>query len=173
MRTITSEIEDKVDELLACLDTDARHIQESLSYLNELRSLVIKRDDAALGKLLEGIRAESDRYGDHESQRQSIRRELARMIGCDFERMTLSALASYLPESRSERVVEMQTKLRELIKELKKEYSSTTLLLAECARLNSLLLRTVLDLGRTGAVYYNSSGTTKRQVDTAFMNLQF
>ena len=67
----------------------------------------------------------------------------------------------------------MQTKLRELIKELKKEYSSTTLLLAECARLNSLLLRTVLDLGRTGAVYYNSSGTTKRQVDTAFMNLQF
>jgi len=144
MRTITSEIEDKVDELLACLDTDARHIQESLSYLNELRSLVIKRDDAALGKLLEGIRAESDRYGDHESQRQSIRRELAR-----------------------------QTKLRELIKELKKEYSSTTLLLAECARLNSLLLRTVLDLGRTGAVYYNSSGTTKRQVDTAFMNLQF
>ena len=60
-----------------------------------------------------------------------------------------------------------------VIKQLKKEHSSTTALLSECARLNSLLLRTVFDLGRTGAVYYNSSGATKRQVDTAFMNLQF
>ena len=173
MRAIASEIENKVDELLACLNTDVRHMQESLSHLNELRSLVIKRDDAAMGKLLESIRAKSDRYGDHESNRQSIRRELAGMIGCDFKQMTLSALASCLPESRRGQVVEMRTKLRELIKELKKEHSSTALLLSECARLNSLLLRTVFDLGRTGAVYYNSSGTTKRQVDTAFMNLQF
>lgn len=173
MRAIASEIEDKVDELLVCLDTDVRNMQESLSHLNELRSLVIKRDDAALGKLLEGIQAGSDQHGAHESHRQSIRRGLAEMIGCNFEQMTLSALASYLPESRRGQVVEMQTKLRELIEELKKEHSSTTLLLSECARLNSLLLRTVFDLGHTGAVYYNSSGATKRQVDTAFMNLQF
>jgi len=53
---------DKVDELLVILDKDTQQIQESLSRLNELRSLVIKRDDAALGKLLERIQYESDSY---------------------------------------------------------------------------------------------------------------
>ena len=48
---------DKVDELLAVLDKDIEHIQRSLSRLNELRRLVIKRDDTALGKLLESIQA--------------------------------------------------------------------------------------------------------------------
>ena len=57
---------DKVDELLIILDKDAQHIQESLSRLNELRGLVIKRDDAALGKLLGSIQSESNSYRSQE-----------------------------------------------------------------------------------------------------------
>jgi len=67
----------------------------------------------------------------------------------------------------------MQTELKALTGELKKEHLRTALLLSECARFNSLLLRSIFDLGQTGAVYYNSNGATKRQMDTAFMNLQF
>ena len=62
MKATSISIEDKIDELLAVLDTDIQHIQQSLSYLNELRSLVIKRDDTALGTLLGVIRAGSDSY---------------------------------------------------------------------------------------------------------------
>ena len=173
MKAATIEIEEKVDELLACLDTDVRHIQESLSNIDELRSLVIKRDDAALGKLLENIQTRANRYSNNESNRQSIRKDLANTLGCDFEQMTLSKLASCLPEAKRERMTQMQTKLRALSGELKKEHFSTAMLLSECARFNSLLLRSVFDLSHTGAVYYNSNGATKRQVDTAFMNLQF
>jgi len=173
MKAATIEIEEKVDELLACLDTDVKHIQESLSNLNELRSLVIKRDDAALGKLLENIQAGANRYSNNESNRQSIRKELANILGCDIEQMTLSTLTSCLPEAKSKQMTRMQTKLRALTEELKKEHFSTAMLLSECARFNSLLLRSVFDLGQTGAVYYNSNGATKRQMDTAFMNLQF
>jgi hypothetical protein len=43
MNAIT--VEDKVEELLACLGKDAQHIEQSLSQLNQLRTLVIKRDD--------------------------------------------------------------------------------------------------------------------------------
>jgi hypothetical protein len=174
MRSIASEIEDKVDELLACLDKDVRHIEESLSHLNELRSLVIKRDDAALSGLLESLRARSDLYAGHESNRLSIRRDLAIMLGCKTEQMTLTALASCLPEGKKEAVIEIQTKLRSLTGQLKTEHMSTALLLSECARFNSLLLRSLFDLGQTGAgaVYYNSSGTAKRQMDGTLMNLQ-
>jgi len=143
MRTIASEIEDKVDELLACLDTDVRHIQESLSHLNELRSLVIKRDDEALGRLLESLQARSDLYAGHESNRLSIRRDLANMLGCETEQMTLTALASCLPEDKKERVIEIQTKLRVLTGQLKTEHMRTALLLSECAKLNNLLRQSV------------------------------
>ncbi len=173
MKATATEIEEKVDELLVCLETDVRHIRESLANLNELRSLIIKRDDAALGKLLEHIRAGANRYSNNESDRQSIRKELANILGCGIEKMTLSTLASHLPQAGREQVTEMRTKLRALTKELKKEHTSTALLLSECDRFNSLLLRSVFDLGHTGAVYYNSNGAARRQMDTAFMNLQF
>ena len=166
-------IENKVDELLACLDTDVRHIQEKLSQLNELRSLVIKHDDAALGKLLESIQVKSDSYRTNESNRQAIRKELANILGQGLEQMTLSALEASLPDAKREQINRMKTKLRSLTEELKKEHLSTTLLLSECARFNSLLLRSVFDLGQTGAVYYNSNGAARRQADTAFVNLQF
>ena len=172
MKTIESEIEEKIDDLLACLETDVRHMQESLSYLNELRGLVIKRDDVALGRLLESIRTRSSSFADHERQRQSKRKELANMLGCKLEQITLSELASRVPQGVRERVSTMQAKLRSLAEELKKEHMSTSMLLSECARFNSLLLRSVFDLGQTGAVYYNSNGATKRHVDTALMNLE-
>ena len=172
MKVATIEIEEKVDELLVCLEADVRHIQESLSNLNELRSLVIKRDDDALGKLLDHIRARADSHDINESNRQSIREELAHSLGCDIEQMTLSRLASSLPQAKREQLIEIQTRLRTLTKELKKEHLSTALLLSECTRLNSLLLRSVFDLDRTEAVYYGPNGVTKRQTDTAFMNLQ-
>jgi len=173
MKSTASEIEAKVDELLSCLDKDSQHVQESLSQLNRLRSLVIKRDDAALGKLLEIIKAESDSYRSHESKRQTIRKELAHALGCNTEQMTLSALEASLPKVKKSQVTKRKAKLMSLIKELKKEYLSTALLLSECARFNNLLLKSIFDLGKTGSVYYNSNGATKRQTDMAFVNIQF
>jgi len=50
MESTMPGIEAKVDELLAVLDEDIRHVRASLLRLDELRSLVIKRDQAALGR---------------------------------------------------------------------------------------------------------------------------
>jgi len=173
MKATAIEIEDKVDELLTFLDEDSRHIQDSLSKLNELRSLVIKRDNAALGRLLESIQAESDSYRSHELKRQSIRKDLANALGCNLEQMTLSRLEANLPKEKKEQVILRKTKLKSLINELKKEHLSTTLLLSECARFNNMLLKSIFDLGKTDVVYYDSNGATRRQTDTAFVNLQF
>jgi hypothetical protein len=172
MKATAIGIDAKVDELLVCLDEDIQHIQESLLHLNELRRLVIKRDDTALGKLLESIQTESDRYRPHESRRQSIRKELANVLGCDLEQVTLSALEASLPKAKKDEVTQMKAKLRSLTDELKKEHLSTALLLSECARFNNLLLKSIFDIGKTGAVYYNSNGATRQQIDTAFVNLQ-
>jgi len=172
MKATATPIEEKVDQLLVCLDLDAQHIQENLQQLNEIRSLVIKRDEAALGKLLESIQGASDGYRNHELNRKSLRKELAEILGCDVEQMTLSALESCLPEAKKDRITQMKAKLTSLSSELKKEYLSTALLLSECARFNNLLLKSILDLGKTESVHYKSNGQTRRHIDTAFVNLQ-
>jgi len=173
MKTATVEIEDKINELLVVLDKDIQHIQDSLSRLNELRSLVIKRNDADLGKLLESIQTESDGYRSHELKRQSIRKELANALDCNFEQVTLSGLEAVLPEEQKVQVATRKVQLRALTEELKKEHLSTVMLLSDCARFNRQLLKSVFDLGKMGVVYYNSKGSAKRGMTEAFVNLQF
>ena len=172
MRVTEVAIQDKVDELLAVLDKDIQHIQQSLSWLNEIRGLVIKRDDAALSELLQTIRTEADSYAATESKRQLVRKELADALGFSVEQMTLSVLQTVLPEEKKVQVEDRKTKLRALIKELRKEHLSTALLLSDCARFNNQLLRALFELGEKGTVYYKPNGATKRRTDTTLVNMR-
>jgi sugar-specific transcriptional regulator TrmB len=164
---------DKIDELLAILDKDIEHIQDSLLRLDKLRSLLIKPNNESLDGLLESIQADSDSYVANETKRQSIRRELAATLGCDVEQMTLSKLEANLEGQQKDQVTGKKIKLKLLTEELKNEHLSTVMLLSDCAMFNSLLLKTIFDFGRTETVYYNSNGSAKRQSDAAFVNLQF
>ena len=165
-------VEDKVEQLLAYLDKDAQHIQQSLSQLTQLRALVIKRDNAALSKLLESIATQSGDRTRQQQDRQSVRRDLANALGCDLEQMTLSALQERLPQAKAERVSQMRAKLKGLVAELRKEYLSTVLLVSECSRLNTLLLKSIFNIAGAGDVLYNANGVVRRQNDTAFVNLK-
>ena len=172
MKATAITIENKIDQFLAILHKDIERIQKSLSQLNELRSLVIKRNDAALGKLLESIQAESDSYRTHELKRHEIRKELSDALGCNREQVTLSMLEAALLDEKKAQITRIKAKLGPLVKELKREHLSTVLLLSECARFNNLLLMSIFDLGKTGTLTYNSSGTTRQQADMALLNLQ-
>ncbi len=173
MKTTAIEIEDKVDELLDVLDKDIQRLQESLSRLNELRSLVVKRDDTNLGKLLEGIQTGSDSYKCNELKRQSIREELAAVFGCNLEQMTLSVLEDELTGEKKAQVAERKAMLRLLTDRLKKEHISTAMLLSDCARFNNVLLKSIFEIGRSGTITYDSKGFTRSQTDGGFVNLRF
>lgn len=172
MKTMTAKIEDSVDELLIVLERDIQHIEKSLLRLNELRSLVIKHDDASLDELLGIIRAESDSYKSNELKRQEIRKDLAVSLDCDMKQMTLSRLEAELTGEKKVQIAEIKSTLSSLAGQLKKEYMSTTMLLSDCSRFNSLLLNSIFELGRPAAITYCSDGSKKRRTDPAFLNLQ-
>ena len=46
-KMVANEIENKVADMLKCLDIDIEHIRKNLLRLNEMRGLIIKRDDNA------------------------------------------------------------------------------------------------------------------------------
>lgn len=173
MNNTAIEIEDAVDRLLAVLDEDIRHIRKSLSTLDDLRHSVIKRDDASLRKLLEGAQSESSSYKNNEAKRRLLREELALALGCAPGQMKLSRLEMELSGEKKAQVAERKIKLRALIEKLKKEHVSTMMLLSDCARFNSMLLKSVFQLSATGEITYSRKGSVQRQINMAFLDLQF
>lgn len=173
MNNAAIEIEDAVDKLLAVLDEDIRHIRKSLSTLDDLRHSVIKRDDVSLRKLLEGAQSESSSYKNNETKRRLLREELALALDCAPGQMRLSRLEMELSGEKKAQVAERRIKLRALIEKLKKEHVSTMMLLADCARFNSMLLKSVFKLGATGEITYSPKGSVQRQINVAFVDLQF
>ena len=174
MTATAISIEETVGQLLTVLDEDIRYLEDTVSILDELRSLVIKRDDVGLAKLFEDIASEVESRAANESKRQAIRKSLADALGCgSIGNVTLSKLESVLPVEGAAQVTERRTKLQSLVSELRKEYSATVLLMADCARFNKLLLESIFALNRSGPITYGADGTTRRQGDGSLVNIRF
>ena len=159
------EIENKVDEMLKCLDIDIEHIQTNISRLNELREHVIKRDDKQLMRLLNDIQTETDSYRGHELKRQMIRRRLANLLGCGIEKVTLSNLATMLDEEKRNHISVKKTLIKSLVESFKSEYASTVILVSECSRFNKLLIKSIFEPAKAGSVYYKPNGKIRTHRD--------
>ena len=165
------EIEEKTKELFAILDIDIGNIQKNLLRLNDLREHVIRRNDASLQKMLESIQAEANGVRENEQKRHKVRQELAQMLG--VEKLTLTILEKKLTGGLRKEVSEKKIKIKALSQQLKLEYLSTARLLADCARFNGMLLKSILEMSQAKVITYNPNGVAERQSTSAFMNLQF
>lgn len=173
MNAMAMNIEQMINQLIHVLDKDIQNIKDNLLRLNDLRIMVIRRDDDALAKLLEHIRIESQDYKSHDAKRQSIRMELAKCMGCDFKDMTLSKLQTILPKEKTTQLSQRKTELTSLVNKLKKEHVRTTLLLSDCARFNRTLLENVFGMEKNGSITYNANGSAKKSNAAALVNLRF
>jgi len=172
MNMMSSAVETKVEQLLVVLDEDVRHLETTLSQLDTLRGLLVRRDDAALEQLLGDIRGRTEAHAANEHRRQRLRADLALMLECNTGRFTLSKLESMLPEPQRAAVGSRREKLNTLIRDLKREYTLTTLLLSDCARFNRTLMRALFGTGHQAGVIYSPSGEARQQMNTTLMSLQ-
>jgi len=170
---LNPETENCIVQLLAVLDNDIVSLEGNLTRLDELRRLVIKQDTDSLTRLLETIRAEAGLSRNNELRRQSLRMKLAERMACELKETTLSKIEKQSPDTLRGQVAERKYKLQTLTARLKKEYAATQTLLADCARFNRMLLKSVFQNGPSEAVTYSAAGTARRQADTVFMNMQF
>ncbi len=165
-------METKTVALVEVLDEDIRHVEKVLLRLDTLRTLLIKREDAALEQLLGEIRPESDIYRRNEQKRQQLRRDLAAELGCTEGELTLSRLQSHLTGWTREAVADRQARLRALTAQLKHQYTLTVLLLRDCTRLNRSLLRAFFGSGVRGGTTYGATGAEKRPLPQALMSME-
>jgi hypothetical protein len=160
-----------VDALLDALDDDIRHAETSLALLDTLRSLLVKRDEAALNTLLNDLRKEAEVHADNERRREDLRRQIAAELQCDVGDVTLSLLTATLSGQRQMAVAERQTRLKALTADLKREYTLTAMLLADCARFNRSLMRVFFESDPKGNMTYGANGAAKHQPNVSLMNM--
>ena len=171
--TIPTLLREKAEALIALLDRDVEYLTANMARLDTLRSMVVKRQDQELSRLLDTIRIESEGYARHESQRQVLRQEIADLMACDVRELTLSALAQVLGPPLNDALTQRKVTLRELTGRLRAEHLSTRWLLKDCARFNTVLFDTLFHPGQEHAVTYTVNGTTQRHREQSMMNLQF
>ena len=173
MNSMSSGIEELIEELLALLDADAVRLEITLSNLNNLRAGVIKRDEAALGQLLETIKTQQDDRDAVENKRTMLRHIAAAAFGCTPEQVNLSRIMEQLPPLSRQKVAQRQQTLARLVEKLKTEYTATAILLNECSRFNRMLLDSIFGNRCKGVTTYNASGQTRRQGGGGFITMQF
>jgi septal ring factor EnvC (AmiA/AmiB activator) len=172
--------ENRIAALLEVLDEDIRYLEGTLSCLDTLRSLLIKREEAALEKLLDEVRRQADAHQANERKRQQLRQELAADLGCDARELTLSRLGAALAgplrfegQRRSRAAVaDRQAQLRSLATRLKREYTLTVLLVRDCTRFNQALLEIFLGSSGRGMATYSPTGAAQRGVEAALMSMK-
>lgn len=173
MKTKVIETEEKIDELLSVLDRDIEHLETSLSQLDRMRELVVRRDDAGLGGLLEMVRGQAESFAQNECRRQLLREELAQILDEPAEQITLTMLERTLAGHKRTQLAEKKQRLRSLTARVKKEHFSTRQLLADCARFNRVLLEKIFELCGKGTVTYGSGGNVNKEDAATFVNVKF
>lgn len=166
-------MEATIAALLEVLDEDIRHLESTLSRLNILRSLLIKREDAALQKLLDEVRGQAEAYQANERKREQLRTDLAVDLGCAPRDLTLSKLAGALAgQAVGVALADRQARLRTLTAQLKQEHTLTVLLVRDCMRFNRSVLHVFLGSGGGGATY-SATGAAKHEINATLMNMTF
>lgn len=166
-------IQQKAQDLLKVLENDIAHIETNLKTLDQLRQLVIKRDENGLRQLLDKIRTQSTGHCQNELRREQLRSELAHLAQCLPAEMTLSHLETYLNQGTREKIHTQKKRLRQLTRKLTREVKNTALLLNDCARLNRALLKAMFKPQGTQGLTYRFNGSIKRNASVNMLNLSF
>lgn len=171
MKTLSLEFDNYIVPLIDVLGEEIEHIECTVQMLDQLRGMVIKRDDENLNLLLEKARIETEKYAGVENRRQMIRKEMARIWGCETSDMTLTRLIKILPFEQSERIRQTKEILEKLLSKFQAEHLSTFMLLSECSRFNEVVLSALLN-GRCDESTYNRQGSMRRQNKQSMVNFK-
>ncbi len=171
MQSTNLTITNLTKKLLDILDDDICNINLALERLNGFREAVIKRDEQQLKTMIELTHAQDDNAERIEQNRLAVKKKLAAAIGCPVEKMNLTRLMEELAEPLRSQVREKQSILKELTAGLKKEHTSTIILLRECATLNRRLLHSMLGIKREkNPQTYNSRGVQSAKIQKRLMS---
>lgn len=142
-----------LEKLVDALDRELALLDRRERQTGELRQAIIQADDAGMESLL-GRMGESDREQTTvDAEVGALRSAVSAMLDPRSPVMKLSELVKRLSPEQSGPIEQRRTLIVRRIHELRRLHVETAVLLAECARINRLLLDTVLGAKGTVVTY--------------------
>ncbi len=173
MTTQTLDIERWVLELLIVLKQESEAMAQISMWLTQLQERVMQRDELGLEALFTEIRTHENLMPELERRRQSIRGDLATVLGLPFEQLTLTRLEELLTGELRNQVSQMKAHLKTQTRRLHNQRQGTVMFLADCIRLNRQLLNSVFHNTPQSHLTYSARGNSEHQRSSALVNLQF
>jgi len=146
-----------IGEFLATLDEEIALLEVKRSQLAALAEALIKRDNETTEDLLKRMEATEQTQASVDQRLAGMRAKLAEAIGCPAGDLRLADLAEQLPHEQAQQLDARREKIILRGQELRQEHLKTAMMLAECSRVNRLLLDCMLPGGET-VVTYGSAG---------------
>ena len=166
-------IAEQVETLQTVLDRDIDHLNFTTDVLDQLRSLVIKRDDSGLTALLDEVRTRNNAMRGQDEMREGLRTTLATVVGCSENTPTLSELVRWLPQSFASALQQKRATLQTQVETLQRQWQLTSLLLHDCARINRRLFEAIFKPPATQRRTYGPAGTQTSQAQSNLLNMHY
>jgi flagellar biosynthesis/type III secretory pathway chaperone len=147
-----------MERLGELLDEESRLLELRRSQLDSLCGAVVDRDDEAVGRLLEQIEQARALQTSADAKLQSVRGHLAKVLGVPPSGMRLSVLVDRLEGPVRYELARRRERIMDLAARLQREHLRAVMLLNECARINRLLLESLLPGAETVTTYGRGGG---------------
>ncbi len=162
---------DLADVLVESLQREVELLEDKEQQMERLRQAVIVSDDAALETLMASIARTDIEQSRLDMDVVRCREELTQALAPGKAAMRLAALAQALDGRYATGIERLRGEILQRIRRLRRRHLEMAILLAECSRINRLLLDTLL--GRGSAVdTYDASGQCCSERDGGLLNTE-
>jgi len=153
MTVLPEGIAGLVDELIRLLDDEIHLLEHRCVQLAALSQATLQRDDERLEGLLDEIEQAQHTQAQTDLRLQALRSALAEFFDWPVAQMRLSRLIEELSGDRRPKLAYRREQILLLSERLKRQHLETTLVVAECARINRLLLESLFPELRNDTTY--------------------
>ena len=142
-----------VEPLLAALGEEVAALNLRRAQLGLLREAILRREDEAVGRLLEQLEQSQLFSTQLETRLSALRQAVAISVGLDRSKATLGQLIQRLDGPQAQALDQRRREIISLIKALQRQHLELAMLLRECARINRLMLQQLLGGGKEVTTY--------------------
>ncbi|MCD6364946.1 MAG: hypothetical protein J7M14_03640 [Planctomycetes bacterium] len=171
MTAARDNVEAPVKELTALLDEEIELLDLRCSQLSQLCSATLHRDEDVLEKLLGEIERTQQRQEVTDLRLQAMRASLAGCFGVEPREMRLARLIELLAGEQAAAVDCRRRQMILLIDKLRRKHMETALIISECARLNHMLLESLMP-GAPAVTIYGARGESAWCSDIGLVDVE-
>ena len=172
MISMTPNMAQLISAFAAGMDEEIELLELKGKHLEALSEAILGRDDESLSVLLGQMEQAQQLQTATDERLSAIRLEIANVQAWPVEMVTATRLASQLSGQARSMIEDSRRRIVELAEQVRKQHLETALLLAECARINRMLLEGLFGQQSQPLKTYSRDGNSTWRPETGVVDAE-